>query len=300
MRTVAKLGAVWCGLATIAASLSASPVTLVGTLRDTAGKRLDGTVMVVRMEPGIDISHYQVDASGAFKIASEARGDLVVHARALGHTSSEIIVPAGTSGTVSLNLLLPAAQDVEGRVVDVRGSGIPGATLQVRYSEPGKPIRRVSLYEEAVSDGDGRFTLPDVGIEVPFVVDVYASGFVAASSQQFKISAGRDKPLENITLAEVGATVTVRLLNKSDAPVPGAEVAMTADPSGRSARDRGSWLHHKSFLQAARTSSLGSVRFDGVPPGRIRVRAKTQGGVVEEYTVVSSGQEHRLTLRAQE
>ena len=100
----------------------------------------------------------------------------------------------------------------------------------------------------------------DIGIEVPFVVDVYASGFVAASSKQFKISAGRDKPLENITLTEVGATVTVRPLNRSDAPVPAAAVAI-GDPAGRSARDRGSWLHHKSFLQATRTSSLGECSF---------------------------------------
>lgn len=146
MRTVANLSAVWCGLATIVASLSASPVTLGGTLRDTAGKGIDGTIMVVPMKSGIDISHYRVDAFSSFKIESEARGSLVVHSSALGHASSEIIVPGGTSGTVSLNLLLPATQDVEGRAVDVRGSGIPGAALQLRYSTPGKPNRPVSLY----------------------------------------------------------------------------------------------------------------------------------------------------------
>lgn len=295
MRAVAKLSAVWCGLALVA-SLSASPVTLVGTMRDTTGKGLDGTIMVIRMSPHIEISHHRVDSSGSFKIESDTRGELVVHARAPSHAASEAIVPAGTSGMVSLNLSLPAAQDLEGRVVDVRGSGVPGAVLQVRYSEPGKPIRRVSLDEEAVSDRDGHFVLLDVGIDVPFVVDVYADGYVAESSRQFKISAGRRKPLENITMSEMGATVTVTLWDKSDEPVSGAEVTMMADPAGRTS-NRGSWLHHKSFLQADRTSSSGGVRFTGVPPGRIRVRVKTPRGVLEEYAVVASRQELQVTLR---
>ena len=72
---------------------------------------------------------------------------------------------------------------------------------------------------------------------------------------------------------------------------------MMADPAGRSADDRGSWLHHKSFLQADTTSSLGWARFGAVPLGRIRVHAMTPRGVIEEYTVVASGQELQLTLR---
>ena len=55
MSTVANLSAVWCGLATIVASLSASRVALEGTLRDAVGKSLDGSIMVTRMTPQIRV-----------------------------------------------------------------------------------------------------------------------------------------------------------------------------------------------------------------------------------------------------
>ncbi len=61
---------------------------------------------------------------------------------------------------------------------------------------------------------------------------------------------------------------------------------------------KGSWLHHKSFRQRAVTSALGNVRFPGVPPGRIIVRAKTPEESIEQRAVAVTNQELRLTLRA--
>lgn len=61
--------------------------------------------------------------------------------------------------------------------------------------------------------------------------------------------------------------------------------------------ERGSWLHHRAFRQERFTSSMGNVRFTGVPPGRIIARIKTADGTTEQRAVVSSGQELDITLR---
>ncbi len=104
--------------------------------------------------------------------------------------------------------------------------------------------------------------------------------------------------MEDIVLGEPGASVVVNLVDKDDSPFSGVAVTLLADPAGISAEAKGSWLHHKSFRQRAVTSSLGNVRFSGVPPGRIIVRAKTPAESLEQRAIAVTNQELRLTLRA--
>lgn len=281
----------------LAAAASAAPVEIAGTLRDTNGDFLSGTIKVFQEGRQIRVTDHQVDATGNFRIASDAGGGIVVYAEAPGHPPAEKAIPAGTAGFFPLNFVLPLGQDVRGRVIDARGKSVPDASVQVRYHEPGKPIRRVSFNGDNRTDAGGRFLLRGVGIQVPFHVDVYAPDYVAASSKRTKLAAGA-ATMDDIVLGERGASVVVNLLDKSGAPVSGSDVMLLADPAGLSAEARGSWLHHKSFRQRAATSARGSVRFSGVPPGRIIVRAKTPAESVEQRAVAVSAQELRLTLRA--
>ena len=71
---------------------------------------------------------------------------------------------------------------------------------------------------------------------------------------------------------------------------------MLADPSGLPSNSRGSWTHLRSFHQVGDSSSLGNVRFLGVPVGMIPVRAKSDQGVAEQSATVDSGQELSLQL----
>ena len=98
-------------------------------------------------------------------------------------------------------------------------------------------------------------------------------------------------------LRDSGAAVVASLRDRDDAPVRGAAVLLIADPEGRAAETRGSWLHHRSFRQRKRTSSLGNVRFRGVPPGRVVVRARGLLSGIEERASVSEGQELRLEMQ---
>ena len=184
---------------------------------------------------------------------------------------------------------------MQGRVVDAEGRGVPGAALRVRYHEPGKPLRRVAFETEDLTDGDGRMMLRDVGIEVPFVVDVLAPHYPPISSERTRLAAGKTE-MEDIVLGKPGATVVVGLVDKAGDPVSGAGVMLLADPAGLPAEARGSWLHHRAFRQRAVTSSLGNVRFTGVPPGRIIVRVKTADAAIEHSGTAVSNQELQVSL----
>ena len=221
---------------------------------------------------------------------------MVIHATARGHASAENVISAGISGTVTLNIVLPVAQDIEGRVVDSSGNGVPDAAVRVRYHEPDKPVRRVGFDRGERTDGDGRFRIQDVGIQVPFVVDVLAADYPPASSKRTTLAAG-DTKLDDIVLGERGAVVVVHVLETVDTAAPDVRVILLADPAGVGVDARGSWLHHRAFRQVGFTSRMGNVRFTGVPPGRIIARIKTADGTIEQRAVVSSGQELPITLR---
>ena len=194
-----------------------------------------------------------------------------------------------------MDFVLPLGQDVQVRVVDDLGQGVAGAALRVRYHEPGKPLRRVGFDREELTDGDGRLTLREVGIEVPFVVDVLAPHYPPVSSRRTKLAEGKTE-IEDVVLGKPGATVVVELRDKAGEPVADAEVKLIADPAGYPAEARGSWLHPLAFRQRVVTSAQGSARFTGVPPGRIIVRVKTADGASQQQGVAVSGKELQLTL----
>ena len=277
-------------------SAAASPVEIVGTLRNTNGTPLRGQISVFQEAPHLTVTHHQTDITGSFRIASNSHRGLVIHAAARDHASAERVISSGTSGTVTLNIVLPVAQDIEGRVVDASGNGVPDAAVRVRYHEPDKPVRRVGFHRHERTDGDGRFLIQDVGIHVPFVVDVLAPDYPPVSSTRTQLSSG-DSRLDDIVLGERGAVVVVHVLDMIDGAASDVRVLLLADPAGVGVDARGSWLHHRAFRQVGFTSRMGNVRFTGVPPGRIIARIKKADGPIEQRAVVSSGQELPITLR---
>ena len=168
------------------------------------------------------------------------------------------------------------------------GSGVPGAAIRVRYHEPEKPLRRVAFDAEEETDDDGEFIIPNLGVDVPFVVDVNARDYVATSSEQYKITSDTNALPKSTVLSEKGGTVVAQLRDKQGNPLPGVQVIIMADPSGRPSGSRGSWLHAKSLHQIGSTSSLGNIRLSGVSTGNILVRAKFNEGVVEQRATIKT------------
>ncbi len=283
----------WAALPALPAS-----VEIVGMLQNVEGVPLSGTITVIQEGTRFSVTSHEVEEGGRVHIASDAEGELVIHAASPRHASAERVIPAGTAGVVETDFVLPLGQDAQVRVVDAQGRGVPGAAVRVRYHEPDRPRRRVAFdHEEGLTDGDGRLLLRDVGVGVPFVVDVLAPHYPPVSSGRMQLAAGQTE-MEDIVLEERGAEVVAEVVDREDSPLGGAWVTLLADPAGLKDEARGSWLHHRAFRQRKAASDLGAVRFTGVPAGRVIVRLNAADGVIEERAIAVAGQELRVTLRA--
>ena len=271
-----------------------APVKIVGTLQNVDGDSLDGTITSVQEVPSLIFTSHKV-VNGSFEIEADFRGELVLHARAPKHSSKERVISSGSGEVVFVDFVLPLGQDVKVRVIDALGQSVPGTVLQVRYHEPDQPWRRMLFDRDNLTDGDGRTLLRDVGISVPFVVDVLAPNYPPTSSELTNLSEGETE-MEDIVLGEPGARVMVGLVDKDDSPVPNASVVLLADPAGILAKAKDSWLHQRAFRQRAVTSALGNASFSGVPPGRVIVRVKTLTSAIEHRSVVVANQELRIFL----
>ena len=208
---------------------------------------------------------------------------------------AERVILAGTTGVVTANFTLPLGQDVQVRVIDAEGSAVEGAELRVRYHEPEKPARQVSFEREERTDGDGRLLLRDVGIQVPFVVDVLAPHHLPVSSRLTELEEGETQ-MEDIVLGEPGGDGGGGTAGSQLLPVPDTWVGLLADPAGLPTKDHDSWLHHRAFRQRMVTSPLGNVRFTGAPPGHILLRVKTETGTAQEQSIALSKEEIRVSL----
>ena len=95
------------------------------------------------------------------------------------------------------------------------------------------------LDDGSVTDDEGNFVLDNVGIELPFYVDVLAPRYPPAHSKQLKLAAGTTK-IEKIVLGEKGATVVVEVNDKAGEPLEGVEVVLFVDPANFAQSARGS------------------------------------------------------------
>ena len=212
-----------------------------------------------------------------------------------GHPPDERYIDQGTEGEKRFDYSFPRAQDLTGRIVDEAGRGIAEATVHVRYHEPERPLRRSAFHGFQETDEDGFYSVGNIGIDVPFRLDVHAPGYVPVSSEQLEREFG-NLTLPDLALRERGGMVTVEVVDEIGVPVGNAEVTVLADPAGYESHERGSLVHVRAFSQSAGTSPWGMARFSGVPTGRIRIRAESSRGEGRAEGRIREGQQLRINL----
>lgn len=291
-KTIWNLLAVTLFMSVIVAGQS---VEIVGSLQDTNRDPLSGAVDIITDGPDLRIDTLVVGNDGQFSVTADSRTGILIHASAENHPPDERYIQPGSTGITRLDFVLPMAQDLTGRVVDSQGQGIAFATVQVRYYEPDRPWRRTAFHELHSTDVDGYFILNDIGIGVPFFVDVYASGYRPVASPR-TVRMAEDTQLEDIAITEEGGTVLVRVLDPSGSPATDVRVVLLADPAGYRPEERGSLLLSQAFHQQATTSQFGNARFAGVPAGRIRLHAISVQGEAWLETHVSERQRLEVAL----
>ena len=273
-------------------------VEIVGSLQNSSGNPLAGTVDIIKDGPDLRVTSHSVENDGRFNVSADSRSGILVYASAENHPPDERYIEPGMSGTVRLDFVFPMAQDLTGRVVDSQGRGVADATVQVRYHEPGRPRRRTAFHELHPTDGDGYFMASDVGIGVPFFVDVFAQGYRPVASMRTVRAVGETE-LEDIALVEEGGTVLVRVRDRSGSSAADIPVVLLADPAGYRTEERGSILLRRAYHQQQSTSRFGNVRFTGVPPGVIRLHATSPNGQAWLETHVDEKQILEIALDLQ-
>ena len=212
---------------------------LVGRLGDFDGKAIQGTITVYATAGGLTSSRHPASATGGFRIDADSSNGLIVHAQSPGYQPGRVLIPATATGVVPEVIALPRRQTIQSKGVDAFDSGFAGPTVQARYHEADKPIRRVLLDDGSVNDYVEDFVLDDVGIEVPCYVDALAPGYPPAHSKQLKLTAGKTK-IERIVQGAKGATIVWRSKTRRATPWKASRLFSSPIPRVSPSRSMGS------------------------------------------------------------
>jgi protocatechuate 3,4-dioxygenase beta subunit len=188
----------------------------------------------------------RTDAQGKFRFDRLAGVSFSVWAKATGFG---VALRERAAPGEPVDLYLPALRSISGQVVDDAGQPVPGARVHA-------VSRRTALPDEAVTGGDGVFTLDGLG-EGPFYMVASAEGFQPTVEPQ--VEAGPQPVRLRLTPTR---TLEVRVV-RDGTPVA-ATVRLKADHLSRELRTKGeparfTGLYPDEVVVTAESGSLGSA-----------------------------------------
>jgi uncharacterized GH25 family protein len=199
------------------------------------------------------------DEDGAFSYSDVSPGNVEVRAEAPRHQAAELKGLEAKPGQelTGVELLLPAAAIVEGRVVSPDGQPVPGAEVTVTKTDSAQGIGFSDIITQ--TDGDGRYILDGVP-PGPRTLEARAEGYRRAV-RDLEVKEG--DTTADFTL-ESGFQVSGRVIDEAGNPVVSAQLLMMA---GRSF----------TGVLSALSGPDGTFHFDGVQPGTFRLTARKTG-----------------------
>ncbi|MEA2599989.1 MAG: hypothetical protein QOF89_981 [Acidobacteriota bacterium] len=225
------------------------------------------------------------DADGAFAFDAVAPGAIEIRAEAPRYQTAELQGIEAKAGQelAGLELLLPPAAAVEGRVLSPDGRPVPGAEITVVQSDS-SPGGFSGLFAQA--DGDGRYTLEGIP-PGPRTLEARADGYRRAV-RDLEVTAGTTSTADLIL--ERGFEVSGRVIDEAGNPVASVQITMIAG------RD------FFSGVLSDLSGADGSFHFTGVQEGTFHLMARkagyaasSQGDTVTVSSASVSGVEVKLT-----
>ncbi|MFH0982025.1 MAG: carboxypeptidase regulatory-like domain-containing protein, partial [Planctomycetota bacterium] len=155
----------------------ASAATITGKVTNTAGQPLGSA----RLTVGCSVDEIAATAwsefDGTFTLSGVPAGEPVVTVHLAEHAPRLFVLAADPEKPTTLEVVLSPAAQVGGRVVDPEGKPVSGAhVMAVRW----RGYNTLAL--QAMTDADGRFTMPDAPAD-EFTVRVSARGFKPLANQ---------------------------------------------------------------------------------------------------------------------
>ncbi|HZN38069.1 MAG TPA: sigma-70 family RNA polymerase sigma factor [Planctomycetota bacterium] len=226
----------WQGTCEVTANLTAplkielaDGATIQGTVRTAEGD----VAARVEIEVGDwdDLAHYRTITTkeGHFELTGLPPGEVLLKAAHDDFGKAEQRTQAVAGGTSSCDLRLSRGLELHGRVVDENGAAIGKAMLDFMCMSavPG-------WWNHAITDAEGRFSVPNCPEGKRLTVTVRAEGF--EELQRNDVDAARG-PLELQLRRSLPATVVIRgtIVDPEGKPLP--NVMVHADRQGASTRD---------------------------------------------------------------
>lgn len=211
-----------------------------GTVRDNSGNPVSGAEVrrMRRLAPPV-----LTDDQGHYRLAIPSRWESMIHASAEGLAQVHLTVNAPAPGKIAVvDIELPPALCVQGRVLDEAGVPIVGA--EVRVSDVGKHV--------AESGPHGCYALEHLNSErEKHHLRVSAPGYVILADSVSTVTGG---VVEHDIVLPRGALLEGRVVTESGEPVPAATVILGVS--------RNYWITVTDL-----TRDDGSFRLEAAPHG---------------------------------
>lgn len=215
------------------------------------------------------------DEAGRFELPRVPASRIDLEVRKEGYsalTVSGVELPPGERPLDVGTLTLEAGAVIRGIVTDVDDAPLAGVEVDVAASHARpQPDRDRREEPEATTDGDGRFSIPDLRRGARFDLSFESEGYLPSSVPG--VEAGDPEPL-NIVL-EAASWVSGRVIDEGRSPVESAQVNL------RSSWAPGSVTPHRLPLYAETTLAdrQGHFKFDGAGAGSYEIDVLARGFV---------------------
>ena len=245
---------------------------LRGRVVDERGEGLQATVIATRDPVDDDVYRtpaWTAAADGRFAVAALPAGtwSFTVSVAGRGRRTGQLVV-LPHDGEVLLRFRYPDGPTLMGKVTDVSGRPVAGASVLVR-ADGTRPEARGRWWALAQTDAQGGYRLEHLDPGLVQGITVEAEGFLTIGDAHRHLLLGASGVVEvDFELAR-GCTVRGRVVDAAGSPVAGAVVMLDHDmafsnPSGRPER------------RSTTSDGEGQYVFERLPPvGHVRLRAYT-------------------------